>query len=559
MRLLLVLGAMLWLAGASMPAWGADIARLERVRDVPAAPFTQEAVERLPESAFEQLDDVHRLAGHGGRGWWRLQPAATTSDRLLLIYHPYSARVSVLASPSGRAVTQTVFDRKRDTGYSRRALVFPIGSDAVYISVEGARYPLRIAIEDAGVHAVNDLNHTRVLATMIGILVGVSLLTSLFWLMLRERVYLLYAASMLMQVLYLLCAYGEAYALPGLRELGQFGAAGVWFVATLSTVLSVYFLLDFAELRERAPRLSRALTWIGAYLPMVLLVLLVSPWPVDKGWFPMTGNLLLLGANALALVTLFVAWWRGGRHAGFVLIGWVPLVVVSTARAMQLSSGSAMTPWLEYGLPAVCAFSAVVLGLGLADRMLAFRRERDTFQHHAERDAMTGVFNRAGTERRIDWAIARARKEATDLSVLFLDLDHFKQINDTHGHAAGDACLNALVRVIGEELQYGDLLGRYGGEEFLMILPDSSRRHARDTAERIRLAVEQRCAKLAGMPEPLTVSIGLAECVRGDTTTSLVTRADQAMYAAKRAGRNRIAIGEPGGSVLAGVGLVEDA
>ena len=126
---------------------------------------------------------------------------------------------------------------------------------------------------------------------------------------------------------------------------------------------------------------------------------------------------------------------------------------------------------------------------------------------------MTGVFNRAGTERRIDWAIARARKEATDLSVLFLDLDHFKQINDTHGHAAGDACLNALVRVIGEELQYGDLLGRYGGEEFLMILPDSSRRHARDTAERIRLAVEQRCAKLAGMPEPLTVSIGLAECI----------------------------------------------
>jgi diguanylate cyclase (GGDEF)-like protein len=550
-----VLGAMLWLAGASAPAQGADIARLERVRDVPATPLTPEAVTRLPDNAFERVDDVHRLAGQGKRrGWWRLQPAATTSDRLLLVYHPYSARVTVLAAPGGDAVTQTVFDRTRDTRYSRRALVFPIGSDDVYIGVEGARYPLRIAIADAGVHAANDLNHTRVLSTMVGILVGVSLLTSLFWLMLRERVYLLYAASMLMQVLYLLCAYGEAYALPGVRELGRFGAAGVWFVATLSTVLSVFFLLDFAQLRERAPRLCRALTWIGAYLPLALLVLLVSPWPADKSWFPMTGNLLLLAANALALITLSVAWWRGGRHAGFVLIGWVPLVVVSTARATQLSAGAELTPWLEYGLPAVCAFSAVVLGLGLADRMLAFRRERDTFQHHAERDALTGVFNRAGTERRLDWAIDRSRKDATALSVLFLDLDHFKQINDTHGHAAGDACLRALVRVVGEELHYGDLLGRYGGEEFLMILPDSGRRQARDAAERIRQAVEQRCANLAGVPGPLTVSIGLAVCAPGDTVTALVTRADQAMYAAKRAGRNRIAIGEASNGVLADAG-----
>ena len=538
-------GAMAWLAWLPVLAQGADIVRLERLLDAPTSQITPAAIRQLPAGAFTTVGDVHRLVGsREGNGWWRVQVAPAKGERLLLVYHPYSARVTVLMPPYDRATTQTVFDLAGDARYSRRALVFPLTGDPVYIGVQGARYPLRIAIEDAGLHAAADLNHTRILAIMIGILIGVSLLTSLFWLMLRERVYLLYAASMLMQVLYLLCAYGEAYALPGLRWLGRFGAAGVWFVATSSTVLSVYFLLDFAQLRERAPRLCRVLTWIGAYLPLLLLVLLVSPWPADKRWFPMTGNLLLLAANVLALVTLFVAWWRGGRHAGFVLIGWVPLVVVSTARATQLSAGSEMTPLLEYGLPAVCAFSAVVLGLGLADRMLAFRRERDTFQHHAERDALTGVFNRAGTERRLDWAIARARKDATDLSVLFLDLDHFKQINDTHGHAAGDACLTALVRVVGEELHYGDLLGRYGGEEFLLILPDAGRRHARDAAERIRVAVEQRCAKLAGMLEPLTVSIGLAECARGDTTASLVTRADEAMYAAKRAGRNRIAIGQ---------------
>ncbi|MEP6634571.1 MAG: diguanylate cyclase, partial [Luteimonas sp.] len=531
----------LWLIAASVSAQQADIVALERVRDAPAAPLTSAAIAALPQGRFEPIVDPHRLAPErDGRGWWRLQSGAVSGERLLLVYHPYSARITVATAAEYHAVTQTVFGLENDPRYSRRALVFPIGAGTVYIGVEGARYPLRIAIENAGQHAADDLGHTRVLSTMIGVLIGVSLLTSLFWLMLRERVYLLYAASMLMQVLYLLCAYGEAYALPGLRELGRFGAEGVWFVATLSTVLSTYFLLDFGELRERAPRLCRALTWIGAYLPMLLLVLLISPWPVDKAWFPLTGNLSLLAANVLALVTLFVAWRRGGRHAGFVLIGWVPLVVLSTTRAMQLSAGSDMTPWLEYGLPVALAFSAVVLGLGLADRMLAFRRERDNAQQHAERDALTGVFNRAGIERRLDWAIAHARDNATDLSVLFLDLDHFKQINDAHGHAAGDACLRALVRVIGEELHYGDMLGRYGGEEFLLVLPDSKRRQARDSAERIRNAVERRCAEIAHMPTPLTISIGLAEWAAEDSVASLVTLADEAMYAAKRAGRNRI-------------------
>jgi diguanylate cyclase (GGDEF)-like protein len=314
----------------------------------------------------------------------------------------------------------------------------------------------------------------------------------------------------------------------------------VWWVATLSTIVSVYFLLDFAELRVRTPRLARVFRWIGAYLPAMTLLLLLSPWPANDNWFPNVGNALLLLANILAIISLFAAWRRGSRHAGMVLLAWIPLVLVSTCRAVQLSSGAALPPWLEYALPLVLAWTAVVLMLGMADRMRAFRRERDHAQYQAERDPLTGVLNRAGIERRLEWALETMANEYRPLAVLFLDIDHFKKINDSHGHAVGDACLGALVRILAAELQYGDQVGRIGGEEFLLVLPGADRRRARDIAEHIRRSVEARCRQIAGVPVAMTVSIGVAASQRGDTGAALISRADEAMYAAKSAGRNRV-------------------
>jgi len=512
------------------------IQRLHMAAD--AAP----ALAVLQAGASETSGRNDRLAGkERGGGWWRIEPNATHDERLLLVSHPYSARVTVLAPPDYRVQQQSVFDPDLDPRYSRRALVFPFRADGpVYVGIRDARYPLQVAVRSVAAHAVSDRSHLQVLYAAGGVLVGVCLVALVFWLVLRERVYLLYSGCMAMQLLYVLCAYGEAYALPGLRQLARFSAPGVWFVATASTIVSVYFLLDFGELRVRTPRLALALRWIGAYLPLLSLVLLVAPWPVDKGWFPNVGNLLLLLANALAIVSLFMAWRRGGRHAGMMLLAWIPLVLASTARAVQLSSGAPLPPWLEYGLPLVLAYTAVVLMLGMADRMRAFRHERDHAQYEAERDPLTGVLNRAGIERRLDWALAAAAGEYRPLAVLFLDIDHFKKINDSHGHAVGDACLGALVRIIATELQYGDQVGRLGGEEFLLVLPGADRRRARDIAEHIRRGVELRCARIADIPLAMTVSIGVAESRRSDTVADLIARADGAMYTAKRAGRNRV-------------------
>jgi diguanylate cyclase (GGDEF)-like protein len=519
-------------------AQDSGIATIERLRADSAAAGD---LAQLPQSAFTASGRNDRLEAAAQGGWWRLQPAAVGGERVLLVYHPYSATVTVRMPPDYRPQRQGMFDPGLDPRYSRRALAFPVPAPGpIFVGVEQARYPLQLAVRDSVGHAVADRSHARVLYTTAGVLIGVCLVALVFWAILRDRVYLLYAACMATQLLYLLSSTGEAYALPGLRLLAPAGMRGVWFVATLSTIVAVYFLLRFADLRRRVPAPAGALILFGAWLPMVLLAVLLSPWPADKSWFPNVGNLLLLLANVLAIVCLVLAWRGGGRHAGLILFAWVPLVVMSTLRALQLSSGAPLPGWLEYGLPLTVAYSAVVLMLGLADRMLVFRRERDRAQEDAERDPLTGVYNRAGIERRLAGALRQRRAGDEQLSVLFLDIDHFKRINDSHGHAVGDTCLKALVKLVGTHLQYGDKLGRLGGEEFVLVLPGANRRRAHDTAEAIRHGVETRCRQIAGIQLDMTVSIGVAEAQRHDTATALIARADAAMYAAKNAGRNRV-------------------
>ena len=158
----------------------------------------------------------------------------------------------------------------------------------------------------------------------------------------------------------------------------------------------------------------------------------------------------------------------------------------------------------------------------------------------AERDALTGSLNR----RTLDLVTARSfrnNEAGESLSVLFIDIDHFKRVNDTHGHACGDECLRAVAAALRTCLRPDDVFGRYGGEEFLVLLPGQDAAAARVVAERLREAVEGREVPWQGQALRLTVSIGLASRRDGDTEPlGLLERADKALYRAKNEGRNRV-------------------
>jgi diguanylate cyclase (GGDEF)-like protein len=159
-------------------------------------------------------------------------------------------------------------------------------------------------------------------------------------------------------------------------------------------------------------------------------------------------------------------------------------------------------------------------------------------------DTLTGVLSRRALLETLDTEVERAKRYGGALTCLMLDLDHFKTFNDNYGHQFGDKVLHRIAQVIFGHCRANDHLGRYGGEEFLIILPETRIDGAIMFAERVRLAVAETPLDLN--EERITVSIGLAEWCDGDAlASSLISRADRALLEAKAAGRNRILASRP--------------
>ncbi len=168
----------------------------------------------------------------------------------------------------------------------------------------------------------------------------------------------------------------------------------------------------------------------------------------------------------------------------------------------------------------------------------------------ARQDGLTGLPNRRYLMERLDQEIHRSGRSGTPLSLIMLDVDHFKAVNDTHGHLTGDEVLIMLADLVRQHLRNSDVCGRYGGEEFCVVLPDTPLEGARLLADRLRVEVASRTLRdLDGKSLSVTVSLGVAQMAWGQTRTELLDQADQALYQAKQAGRNRVVVAD---SIVAG-------
>jgi diguanylate cyclase (GGDEF)-like protein len=158
------------------------------------------------------------------------------------------------------------------------------------------------------------------------------------------------------------------------------------------------------------------------------------------------------------------------------------------------------------------------------------------------RDPLTGIFNRAYFKDRLDAELAYLSRHRTAVSILILDIDHFKNINDTYGHAAGDLVLKCFTATLFGSLRTEDLLARYGGEEFVVLLRDISIENAYRAAERLRRSVSEMVLEFEGKRITLTVSVGGAStaCANVTDSESLIAAADRRLYAAKNGGRNAV-------------------
>jgi diguanylate cyclase len=183
----------------------------------------------------------------------------------------------------------------------------------------------------------------------------------------------------------------------------------------------------------------------------------------------------------------------------------------------------------------------------LVERVASMEQEAKGFRDHLEEqrqkallDPLTGLPNRAAWGERLDAEMARWQRYGGDLLLAVLDIDHFKRINDEYGHLAGDKVLKILAGELAKRLRKTDFIARFGGEEFVLLIPSTPLEGGLQLLETLRTAIEQCPFHFKGVPVTITLSAGISAFAAGDRSTQVFERADQALYRAKRSGRNRI-------------------
>jgi len=266
---------------------------------------------------------------------------------------------------------------------------------------------------------------------------------------------------------------------------------------------------------------------------------------------PSTRIRILIGSTLFAALLPFalfplLAAYRESRNRSYVLTAasfaillatMLMRVVYETLNEQGLTSAFLSTPMQDFVF-AVLAFFPTIATLGFL--LMCSSRLYEELERQACVDSLTGINNRRTVTVMATTAIAAAHRHGQPLAVLLIDADHFKHINDVHGHEVGDEALQLISATVQTELRSEDLFGRLGGEEFVVVLPAADEVAARSNAERLRTNIEQAELRAAHGTVPLCVSIGIAVIRAGDDFAALLRRADQAMYEAKRSGRNRV-------------------
>jgi two-component system, sensor histidine kinase LadS len=486
--------------------------------------------------------------------WLRLPPPSPATPGaatlpVLVVRAGIDQPIRLYARRAGAPLALTVttvmpqFGGAQDSVFALPAGLDPDAPFYVHVTRSGpVTTDLRFSASTLGQALERAAAHTRMIALAFGALMAMALSTLLVRFVLTDRLYPLYGSLFGLQALYLAYFSGQGFHWPLLayaRPLSSYA----WNVpVAVSAAAAALFVREFANLRLFSPRVYRLFGWIALAFVGLAVANVLRVFGLAQ-LVAALGNLMFLGSALFTLVVSFLAWRGGNRAAGWFLIAWALLSTFQIATAVWLLYGRADSAegLLYYGLAPSMVAAAVLIALGTSDRMRAQTAALTDAERRAQTDPLTGVLNRRSLIERLDAACMRAKARGQPIAVLFIDLDHFKQVNDTRGHAAGDACLSAIIPPIHAELRQSDVIGRYGGEEFVVILSGADSASAHPIAERICKRVAEVRIEGFGEPIALTCSIGVAASdTLGVWGQHLIAHADTAQYVAKRAGRNQV-------------------
>jgi diguanylate cyclase (GGDEF)-like protein len=557
-RALLAAGIFLWLGSSS---WAESFAADTAIRVRALAPSDAQPTPAAVASGSldAELQPFSKAPGHNNWGdyWLKLIPhesASIDGAPVLIMNATRGLQAQLVAYRDGKVVPLIhAANLPAFLGARDMLFVLPEGvppTQPLYAHVvSSSKEPQYLNVSQGALQNTLALGaeRARMIALTFGALMAVSLAALLIWFVLKDPLFILYATMFCLQALYVAYLSGQGFDWPLLSRAVPLNSFAWNVPVGLSGAVACLFTREIADLRHFSPRVYAIFGWLA----VAFVIITAGNVAEFVGWLGAVnfiGNVMFVVAALFTVIVCALAWRRGNRAAGWFLIAWILLEGFTIAAALRfLVTSSPGSDWLDYyGLPLSMVAASILIALGVADRLRAQRAALSDAERRAQTDPLTGVLNRRSLIERLDAACARAKARGLPIALLFIDLDHFKQINDTFGHQAGDACLRAIIDPIHAELRQSDVIGRYGGEEFVVILSSADAAAAGPIAQRILERVA--AVRITGFGEPIgvTCSIGIAASdTLGIWGEPLLAQADAAVYVAKRSGRNQIHLAPP--------------
>lgn len=362
----------------------------------------------------------------------------------------------------------------------------------------------------------------------------------------KEKTYLLFALFLGSSLGWQFCIFGHLDLYTDI-ELSTSMKIQMFF-AGCSYLWASLFNRSFLDLKSNAPKLDKVLILLAA---VSLVVTALTPF-ISISQATKSTVLIQLVLTAVSVPAGILRVRQGFRPGMFFLLVYI-ISLLNTILYILVFSGVAVDIpafYIHHSIAFTIAATAVLLSFAQGSRMAALKEQarlsearKEQFKQLSITDQLTGLFNKRWFDEKLDETVEEAHRVTSSLSLLMMDVDHFKKFNDTFGHPAGDVVLETLGAIVRDQVRSADVACRYGGEEFAVILPSANDQVARRIAERIRTTFKDHTFKpTEGTETRATISVGVAVLEPGEDRKTLLSRADKALYRAKSSGRDQTVV-----------------
>lgn len=418
---------------------------------------------------------------------------------------------------------------------------FPPGKTRLLLRIETAD-PMLVPLYFSSITTSHTREHfeTAFYSFVYGAMTALSAYNLMLFAGLRKRRYLFYSLYMGSYV-----AMTASYSGIGMALLWPDAVAWQQWAPPLLMLCfasaGLAFATNFLHTKRHQPRLYRAIRiFLGACFVLFATCFVLN----EQGVALSLAFLLVPMFSGLMLYMGVSSWLNGNQAARYFMLGTLASVVGASITALTVSGVIAFSQLGYYAVDIGMVLDAMLLALALADLVRRNEKARITAERNARIDLLTGLNNRRGFMPVAEslWSLVSRNKR--NICVALIDIDHFKAINDQYGHAAGDRILQKIAGELDRSRRKGDLLARWGGEEFTLLLPETDQAEAYKVAERFRHNVEKLVINDQGKVIRCTISVGVASRHSEHVTLEhAIAAADQKLYQAKLLGRNQICIG----------------